>query len=63
MKKDKTCATCAQGRGPFATTLDQGKSPFFTLGIQGKWYCKRTRNYEKSTHYCAEWKEKENEKR
>jgi hypothetical protein len=40
-----SCASCVKGKGPFTT-----------LGIAGKCYCTRTRNYEKSTHFCAEWK-------
>ena len=43
-----TCADCALGRGP----LSAG-------GVQGKCICTRTRTYEKSTHYCAEWRKKE----
>jgi hypothetical protein len=50
--KDKTCATCGLGTGPFNIG-----------GIRGKCYCKRTRWYEKSTHFCAEWREKEDAKR
>ena len=46
-EKEKTCATCACGKGP----LSAG-------GVRGKCYCTRTRMYEKSTHSCAEWKEK-----
>ena len=50
MEKNKTgpllcCANC-----------EKGKESFTTLGIEGKCYCKRTRNYEKSTHFCTEWK-------
>jgi hypothetical protein len=26
--------------------------------VRGKCHCTRTRMYEKSTHSCAEWKEK-----
>lgn len=48
----KSCETCGDGRGPFTTR-----------GIQGKCYCKRTRNYEKPTHYCAAWREKNGQKR
>ena len=43
------CATCNDGSGPFTTH-----------GIREKCYCKRNCKYEKSTHYCAEWKEKRN---
>ena len=43
----KCCDTCIDGCGPFTTK-----------GIEGKCYCKRSRKYEKPTHYCAEWKEK-----
>jgi calcineurin-like phosphoesterase family protein len=46
-EKEKTCATCACGKGP----LSAG-------GVRGKCHCTRTRMYEKSTHYCAEWKER-----
>lgn len=46
----KCCDTCGQGRGPFSTP-----------GIRGKCYCKRTRNYEKPTHFCAEWRKKDAE--
>lgn len=42
-----SCATCGLGKGPLSA-----------LGVQGKCYCTRSRLYEKSTHYCAEWKEK-----
>jgi hypothetical protein len=43
----KCCDTCGFGKGPLSA-----------LGVQGKCYCTRSRLYEKSTHYCAEWKEK-----
>ena len=48
-KEIKCCDTCDQSKGPFSTS-----------DIQDQYYCKRTHNYEKPTHYCAEWKEKEN---
>lgn len=40
-----TCADCALGHGP----LSAG-------GVEGKCICTRTQTYEKSTHYCAEWR-------
>lgn len=43
-----TCANCKSGKGP----LSAG-------GVQDKCYCVRTGTYEKSTHYCAEWREKD----
>lgn len=45
----KTCATCGNGSKP----LTAG-------GVRGKCHCKHYHTYEKPTHYCAEWKEKEN---
>jgi hypothetical protein len=46
-----TCADCYYGKGPLSA-----------LGVQGKCYCTRTRMYEKPTHFCAEWKEKNGQK-
>ena len=43
----KCCDTCGNGNGPLSTR-----------GIKGKCYCRRSRKYEKPTHYCAAWKEK-----
>ena len=42
-----TCADCHYGKGP----LSAG-------GVRGRCYCVRTGTYEKSTHYCAEWRKR-----